>query len=393
MSLRKIIKNKVGFNKNNIEDEEDSDETKLKTKLEEVELQNFSFVPSKVKILVGSSIRWTNRHAAKNDDQIKWVKCRSESASQQESPVIKANQSFTHTFTESGTFQCHSIIYPWVKSTIVVMKDLATIVNVNNVSVNLNDLGEDEDAELLTAPIVYYRNKYMKTKLEVLPRNNNNNNNNNRNSLHSPSSTTISSETSPSFMSEHGASSYGSSSFMSSSGIDDFGGDESYEASDTYSNDENEYNANNKYDNYDEDEHADYGTDSSGSFAGHDEDRDTEGGIISVYIDEMEKANVRDIREVKINGENIKLSKTSITVPCGGIVVWSYSKSGNAEVDDDNFSEFSKFSKFQFKKETNFPGNDKSDFILCYTSPSLRSSKESNVALCLQFCQPGRFFI
>ena len=49
MSLRKIIKNKVGFNKNNIEDEEDSDETKLKTKLEEVELQNFSFVPSKVK--------------------------------------------------------------------------------------------------------------------------------------------------------------------------------------------------------------------------------------------------------------------------------------------------------------------------------------------------------
>ena len=29
-------------------------------------------------------------------------------------------------------------------------------------------------------------------------------------------------------------------------------------------NDENEYNANNKYDNYDEDEHADYGTDSSG---------------------------------------------------------------------------------------------------------------------------------
>ena len=95
------------------------------------------------------------------------------------------------------------------------MKDLATIVNVNNVSVNLNDLGEDEDAELLTAPIVYYRNKYMKTKLEVLPRNNNNNNNNNRNSLHSPSSTTISSETSPSFMSEHGASSYGSSSFMS----------------------------------------------------------------------------------------------------------------------------------------------------------------------------------
>merc|ERR1711988_807528 len=48
-------------------------------------------------------------------------------------------------------------------------------------------------------------------------------------------------------------------------------------------------------------------------------------------------------------------------------------------------------SKFQFKKETNFPGNDKSDFISCYTSPSLRSSTESNVALCLQFCQPGRF--
>ena len=39
MSLRKIIKNKVGFNKNNIEDEEDSDETKLETKLEEVELK------------------------------------------------------------------------------------------------------------------------------------------------------------------------------------------------------------------------------------------------------------------------------------------------------------------------------------------------------------------
>ena len=113
MSLRKIIKNKVGFNKNNIEDEEDSDETKLKTKLEEVELQNFSFVPSKVKILVGSSIRWTNRHAAKNDDQIKWVKCRSESASQQESPVIKANQSFnSDKFKRSKTFLGGVSIFP-----------------------------------------------------------------------------------------------------------------------------------------------------------------------------------------------------------------------------------------------------------------------------------------
>ena len=173
-------------------------------------------------------------------------------------------------------------------------------------------------------------------------------------------------------------SSYGSGSFVSSSGIDDFGGDESYEASDAYSNDENSYYNENKRKNQAEERHDEYGSDSSGSFACHDEDRDSEGGIIPVFIDELKKADVHDIREVKIDSDCIKLSRTSVTVPCGGIVVWSYLSSGNKEKDLDDYSEFSRFSKFQFKKETNFAGNNQSDFILCYTSPSLRPLEESN---------------
>ena len=55
----------------------------LKGKVEEVELVNFSFVQRTVRIPVGSSIRWTNRHAAKNDDQIQWVNGRNPSESQQ----------------------------------------------------------------------------------------------------------------------------------------------------------------------------------------------------------------------------------------------------------------------------------------------------------------------
>ena len=209
--------------------------------------------------------------------------------------------------------------------------------------------------------------------------------------LDSPTSGTASSETSPSFLSGHIDSSYGSGSFVSSSGIDDFGGDESYEASDAYSNDENSYYNENKRKNQVEERHDEYGSDSSGSFACHDEDRHSEGGIIPVFIDELKKADVHDIREVKIDSDRIRLSRTSVTVPCGGIIVWSYLRSGNKEEDLDDYSEFSRFSKFQFKKETNFSGNNQSDFILCYTSPSLRPLEESNVALCLKFCQPGRF--
>ena len=108
----------------------------LKGKVEEVELVNFSFVPRTVRIPVGSSIRWTNRHAAKNDDQIQWVNGRNPSESQQKTTVIKSNMSYTHTFMESGTFQCHSVTYPCKINHHCYEKPCSN-VNIDNVHVNI----------------------------------------------------------------------------------------------------------------------------------------------------------------------------------------------------------------------------------------------------------------
>ena len=252
MSCRSVLKRGINPLDDNIgNDNEDG----VKSKVEEVELVNFSFVPRTVRIPVGSSIRWTNRHAAKNDDQIQWVNGRNPSESQQKTTVIKSNMSYTHTFMESGTFQCHSVTYPWVKSTIIVMKNLAANVNIDNVHVNIFNSETSKPSCSGGNRLVQYH----------------------EDGLDSPTSGTASSETSPSFLSGHIDSSYGSGSFVSSSGIDDFGGDESYEASDAYSNDENSYYNENKRKNQAEERHDEYGSDSSGSFACHDEDRDSEG--------------------------------------------------------------------------------------------------------------------
>ncbi len=78
-----------------------------------VTIVNFSFGPAGVDISVGDTITWTNDpasvgHTATSDDGI-W-----------DSSLIKAGNSFDHTFTEAGRFTYFCSIHPSMKASITV---------------------------------------------------------------------------------------------------------------------------------------------------------------------------------------------------------------------------------------------------------------------------------
>ena len=79
----------------------------------EITILDFSFGPAGMDIAVGDTITWTNNpesvgHTTTSDDGL-W-----------ESPVIRAGETFQHTFTESGRFTYFCSIHPSMKGSITV---------------------------------------------------------------------------------------------------------------------------------------------------------------------------------------------------------------------------------------------------------------------------------
>jgi plastocyanin len=78
----------------------------------EIEINNFAFAPTIVKVPVGAQVTWTNKdeiphNVVSTDKTIK-------------SKVLDTNEKFTFTFTKAGTFTYLCTIHPRMKGTIVV---------------------------------------------------------------------------------------------------------------------------------------------------------------------------------------------------------------------------------------------------------------------------------
>jgi plastocyanin len=77
-----------------------------------VTIQNFAFDPASLTVAVGSTVTWTNRdsvgHTVTADD------------GSFDSKTIANGDTFSHTFSQAGTFAYHCSIHTTMKATIVV---------------------------------------------------------------------------------------------------------------------------------------------------------------------------------------------------------------------------------------------------------------------------------
>jgi len=79
-------------------------------KIIEVSIQNLAFEPKSVKISPGDTVKWTNldsvSHTIKSTDFA--------------SEVLKNGDSFSHTFTQVGTYDYHCSIHPSMTGVVIV---------------------------------------------------------------------------------------------------------------------------------------------------------------------------------------------------------------------------------------------------------------------------------
>ena len=78
----------------------------------EVEIEDFAYVSAAITIKVGTAVTWTNkdsvRHTVSSDTGLF------------ESGLFGKGESFSHTFTEAGTFTYHCAPHPYMKGTVIV---------------------------------------------------------------------------------------------------------------------------------------------------------------------------------------------------------------------------------------------------------------------------------
>jgi plastocyanin len=79
-----------------------------------ITIDNFTFSPVEITVAVGTEVTWTNRddipHTVVDRDNPKAMK----------SPPLDTDDSFTFTFTQSGTFHYFCSIHPHMQGTVVV---------------------------------------------------------------------------------------------------------------------------------------------------------------------------------------------------------------------------------------------------------------------------------
>ncbi len=78
----------------------------------EVEIEDFAYLSAAITIKVGTTVTWTNkdsvRHTVSSDTGLF------------ESGLFGKGESFSHTFTEVGTFTYHCAPHPYMKGTVIV---------------------------------------------------------------------------------------------------------------------------------------------------------------------------------------------------------------------------------------------------------------------------------
>ena len=78
-----------------------------------VDISNFAFNPPTLTVKVGTTVTWTNKDSVTHT-------VTSDSGTLLDSPSIPPGQSFSFTFTSSGTESYHCTIHPMMKGKIVI---------------------------------------------------------------------------------------------------------------------------------------------------------------------------------------------------------------------------------------------------------------------------------
>lgn len=78
-----------------------------------VDISNFAFSPSELKIKKGDKVIWTNKDAARHT-------VTSDSGGELDSQYLSKGNTYSHTFNEAGTFSYHCAPHTYMKGRIIV---------------------------------------------------------------------------------------------------------------------------------------------------------------------------------------------------------------------------------------------------------------------------------
>lgn len=79
----------------------------------DVEIKGFAFTPSEIKIKKGETVTWTNKDSAPH-------KVVSDSGNELGSQALSNGDTYSHTFSQTGTFGYHCAIHPSMKASVIV---------------------------------------------------------------------------------------------------------------------------------------------------------------------------------------------------------------------------------------------------------------------------------
>ena len=77
------------------------------------EIEDFAFAPAELRIKKGDTVVWTNRDSVKHT-------VTSNSGTELDSKLLNMGESYSHTFTKTGTYQYHCRPHSSMKGTIIV---------------------------------------------------------------------------------------------------------------------------------------------------------------------------------------------------------------------------------------------------------------------------------
>jgi len=78
-----------------------------------VEIKDFAFSPSEMTVSVGDTVVWTNRDSAGHTVV-------SDTGNELNSALLSNGQTYSHTFTQAGTYNYHCSIHPSMTGKIIV---------------------------------------------------------------------------------------------------------------------------------------------------------------------------------------------------------------------------------------------------------------------------------
>jgi len=80
------------------------------THTNQVSITNFAFAPASINVAAGTTVTWTNGDSVQHDI----------SASGFTSPVLNQGDTYSHTFSQPGTYTYICSIHPFMHGTVVV---------------------------------------------------------------------------------------------------------------------------------------------------------------------------------------------------------------------------------------------------------------------------------